>query len=165
MHLSSTSNVNPCKGFLHLSMAPLFLWFYSAKALTGVQINVTASAWRPVNCKINKKIIINKHRTVSWTAQIHYSTAALQGADPDGQGYRSCLEYTIKTSIYILIFVCVCVFEDITPGSVEEAEEAEPDDEFKDAIEVNTTPKSVICLFEVHWQLTMPQVDVNQEIL
>ncbi|XP_070827553.1 protrudin isoform X2 [Chaetodon trifascialis] len=28
--------------------------------------------------------------------------------------------------------------EDLSPGSVEEAEEAEPDDEFKDAIEVNT---------------------------
>lgn len=33
--------------------------------------------------------------------------------------------------------VCVCVWrQDLSPGSVEEAEEAEPDDEFKDAIEV-----------------------------
>lgn len=29
--------------------------------------------------------------------------------------------------------------QDLSPGSVEEAEEAEPDDEFKDAIEVNRT--------------------------
>lgn len=27
-------------------------------------------------------------------------------------------------------------YQDLSPGSVEEAEEAEPDDEFKDAIEV-----------------------------
>lgn len=34
--------------------------------------------------------------------------------------------------------MCVCVWwQDLSPGSVEEAEEAEPDDEFKDAIEVN----------------------------
>lgn len=32
----------------------------------------------------------------------------------------------------------MCVWwQDLSPGSVEEAEEAEPDDEFKDAIEVN----------------------------
>lgn len=30
----------------------------------------------------------------------------------------------------------VHLFQDLTPGSVEEAEEAEPDEEFKDAIEV-----------------------------
>lgn len=30
----------------------------------------------------------------------------------------------------------VNLLQDITPGSVEEAEEAEPDEEFKDAIEV-----------------------------
>lgn len=37
---------------------------------------------------------------------------------------------------------CCFVFlsqQDLSPGSVEEAEEAEPDDEFKDAIEVNGT--------------------------
>lgn len=38
--------------------------------------------------------------------------------------------------------MCVCTEcswrQDLSPGSVEEAEEAEPDDEFKDAIEVNT---------------------------
>lgn len=28
------------------------------------------------------------------------------------------------------------LLQDLTPGSVEEAEEAEPDEEFKDAIEV-----------------------------
>ena len=31
---------------------------------------------------------------------------------------------------------CVNLLQDLTPGSVEEAEEAEPDEEFKDAIEV-----------------------------
>lgn len=32
---------------------------------------------------------------------------------------------------------CSCVsVQDLSPGSVEEAEEAEPDDEFRDAIEV-----------------------------
>uniref|UniRef100_A0A3B5M543 Protrudin n=1 Tax=Xiphophorus couchianus TaxID=32473 RepID=A0A3B5M543_9TELE len=31
--------------------------------------------------------------------------------------------------------VCVCFQQDLSPGSIEEAEEAEPDDEFKDAIE------------------------------
>lgn len=35
--------------------------------------------------------------------------------------------------------------QDLSPGSVEEAEEAEPDDEFKDAIEVNMDPKSFLC--------------------
>lgn len=34
---------------------------------------------------------------------------------------------------------CVLSQQDLSPGSVEEAEEAEPDDEFKDAIEVNRT--------------------------
>lgn len=43
--------------------------------------------------------------------------------------------------IQFLIFMssCVCMWwQDLSPGSVEEAEEAEPDDEFKDAIEVST---------------------------
>lgn len=38
----------------------------------------------------------------------------------------------------VLMNLCVCVSQqDLSPGSIEEAEEAEPDDEFKDAIEVN----------------------------
>lgn len=32
-------------------------------------------------------------------------------------------------------------WQDLSPGSVEEAEEAEPDDEFKDAIEVSVLLK------------------------
>lgn len=40
--------------------------------------------------------------------------------------------------------------QDLTPGSVEEAEEAEPDEEFKDAIEVGGLPQ--------HPQLTRSEV-------
>lgn len=40
--------------------------------------------------------------------------------------------------------------QDLTPGSVEEAEEAEPDEEFKDAIEVGGPPR--------HPQLTRSEV-------
>lgn len=42
--------------------------------------------------------------------------------------------------------MCV-LLQDLSPGSVEEAEEAEPDDEFKDAIEVNT----ILKLFAQIW--------------
>lgn len=42
-------------------------------------------------------------------------------------------------------------WQDLSPGSVEEAEEAEPDDEFKDAIEVNT-----VLNFFVYLSLTSP---------
>lgn len=39
----------------------------------------------------------------------------------------------------LMCFFTECSWwQDLSPGSVEEAEEAEPDDEFKDAIEVNT---------------------------
>lgn len=46
--------------------------------------------------------------------------------------------------MYIII---VCGVEDLSPGSVEEAEEAEPDDEFKDAIEVKTKSTVISALF------------------
>lgn len=45
------------------------------------------------------------------------------------------------------MYVCVW-WQDLSPGSVEEAEEAEPDDEFKDAIEVNTI-LNLILLFSI----------------
>uniref|UniRef100_A0AAY5L100 Protrudin n=1 Tax=Esox lucius TaxID=8010 RepID=A0AAY5L100_ESOLU len=43
-----------------------------------------------------------------------------------------CLFQSVSLCLYVYVSVCLC---DLSPGSVEEAEEAEPDDEFKDAIE------------------------------
>lgn len=37
---------------------------------------------------------------------------------------------------HVCLWLCLW-WQDLSPGSIEEAEEAEPDDEFKDAIEVN----------------------------
>uniref|UniRef100_A0A8C4NPI5 Protrudin n=1 Tax=Dicentrarchus labrax TaxID=13489 RepID=A0A8C4NPI5_DICLA len=65
---------------------------------------------------------------VSWVLAGLNSTIFLWNRD-------FCRGWFICQEDYLYIIFCVCVFEDITPGSVEEAEEAEPDDEFKDAIE------------------------------
>ncbi|XP_076741233.1 protrudin isoform X2 [Maylandia zebra] len=55
--------------------------------------------------------------------------------------------------------------EDLSPGSVEEAEEAEPDDEFKDAIEENSvsTQETPLVLVDDDGSLGAPEYDTISE--
>lgn len=56
----------------------------------------------------------------------------------------------LGVGLSLLWLLKVLSSQDLTPGSVEEAEEAEPDEEFKDAIEVGGLPQ--------HPQLTRSEV-------
>ena len=75
----------------------------------------------------------------------------LQGADPGtARDLGAASQPGIYTFVCVRVCVCACVcvwWQDLSPGSVEEAEEAEPDDEFKDAIEVNTSQNLIIHIF------------------
>ncbi len=146
-------------------MEPLFFQsgFYSpAKTLRGAQINVTLSVLRhldqnkaAVNCKMKiKKIkVIKLQEYLSIILQLITPSSFLSSSE--GRVTAGPLSKVLileeppwnqqlsgvypSAQYYIIIYVCVCVcvcWQDLSPGSVEEAEEAEPDDEFKDAIEV-----------------------------
>lgn len=62
--------------------------------------------------------------------------STVQGADSGGN--KVLEDVCITVVMFACVWGCVCFQQDLSPGSIEEAEEAEPDDEFKDAIEVKT---------------------------